>query len=325
MRLIWTIVHAWIDGVLTDATELSRRLALVGKPEDESRRTIYLKSLKRLLLITTLFPIPLLLIGATQNLHWLVASTGLFWAFFTLLLSIIAAPVGILLEVLLKGPKGSGKRYVNIVLWIFLVELTTTLFIAVVPLHNNIVVVPALLVASALLAVLVVMNKKGEKFKRIVGGKAAILFTFFTLSFFFPESFMALGKVREKIDRGIAAIVQKPSSLLPEITRPARDYPPCNGSSNYSFNASDPEQFIEVDMHPECWTGWITTPLKSIYEFQTTAKAGFEIEFKQDGYREWVPPDSDARFGKRRGIFRFRGEKGTMIVTFWYPDQDEEY
>lgn len=326
MSPIFRILWALIDSALTDATEVVRRLALVGKPEDETRVAVYFKSLRRLALLVLIMPIPILALGIAGGWEWLVALVGIFWALATLLLLVVALPLGILIEALVHGPKGSGDRYVKLALGILLAELTFTLFRSVVPINQNPGAIPIVVLAAAILGILGAMGLKTPFTKKMIGGMATTVLVTSTLSFFFPQSFTVLKTLRGKIDKEAATLLrgEKPivgffknlstSRSESPPTAASQSYPICAGARDTTLTPKDGIIMIEVEMNPNCWSGWIGTPADwPDYYFQAVENRGMEIWFL-DGSRYWLKPNSFPWFPNKRGIFRVRGE-GKLIVS----------
>lgn len=313
MSPIFRILWALVDSALTDATDITRKLALIGKPEDETRISIYLRSIRRLALVVIFFPVPILIFGIVGDLEWIIALVGIFWGLVTLILLGLASPLGILLEILLRGPKGSGGRYVNLSLGILLAELTFTLFRAVVPIKNNPAAIPIVAVSAAILGILGAIGVKTLFTKRMVGTVATLIFVTFTLSFFFPESFNVLRGMREKMDKGIAATLRGENTS--KLKREEEiNYPTCEDARDIELLPTKGRKSARVKMYPNCWTGWIKTPATwGNYYFQSVENKGMEVMFF-DGNRFWIEPNKKPWFPNRRGIFRFRGE-GEVIAS----------
>ena len=209
MSPLLRIIKAVIDGGLTDATEVARRLSLQGKPEGTTRLEVYKRALIRLGIAVLIFPILIVIVGLIGNLGWLVAIIGIFWSLATVILLALAAPIGIILEAIIgRSIRGSGARYYKLCLGILLSELAFTLFRAVVPINNNPAAVPIVAVSAAILGILGAMGANTPSIKKIIGAMATITLIFFTFSFFLPKSFKAISNAQTKIDKGIAALIE---------------------------------------------------------------------------------------------------------------------
>ena len=162
MTPLFRIIKAIVDGGLTDASEVARRLSLQGDPDGKTRLEVYKRSLKRIGLVVMVLPLVMLIVGLMGNMGWLVASIGIFWSLVTIIFLGLAAPIGVILEVVLGGSiRGSGSRYFKLCLGILLAELTFTLFRSVVPISNNPKAVPIVTLCAFILGVLGAMGANG--------------------------------------------------------------------------------------------------------------------------------------------------------------------
>jgi hypothetical protein len=151
---------------------------------------LYIKGLLLLTFIAIVSPIPFLIIGIIGDWKWLIALTGIWWALWTFLLLLMALPIGILVESLTGGIKGSGQRYIKLVTGILLVELCISLFAAIIPVKANLSMFPLLIVAAIILGLL-----NAWLFSRkIVTSLVSVIFIALLLSFFFPTAFEILGE-----------------------------------------------------------------------------------------------------------------------------------
>ena len=303
--------------------EVARVVALVNN-HGLTRTETYLRGFIRLAIVIAIFPIAILAFGLMRSEMWVVALAGTLWLIPTIFLSLVNAPLALLIEGLVNASRRRlrfpGKWYVNLVATIFLVEAAWTGYIMLVPISNNPGLVLPMVFVSLTLIVVVMKGCQGIPLEKIVGKTATLMFVAFTLSFFFPKSSAIVARVPGKLDDTIAPVIESILDTTSTGKQSEGYYPPCASSPDLYFRAGAPAQFSEVDIHPECWSGWITTPIGTSYSFQSTANLGLEVEFR-DGHREYLEPSSNAWFGKRRGIFRLRGE-GTVIVTFDYPDEE---
>lgn len=158
--------------------------------------TLYIKGLLFLALIVIFSPIPFLIIGILGDWRWLIALTGLWWAFWTFLLLLASSPIGILIESLIGGIKGSGQRFVKWVSGILLTGLGISLFASIIPIRTNLAMLPMLIVAAIILGILNVWLFS----RKVITPLVSIIFITLILSFFFPTTFETLGKKISDID-----------------------------------------------------------------------------------------------------------------------------
>ena len=168
---------------------------------------IYLRALVYLALIAFLLPLPFLIAGIALETGWLVSIAGLLWSLTTLALLFTAAPLGILLEVVLKGYAGSGTRYLKMALSVLLIELTFTLFVAIVPLSNNWGAIPIVLLAAAILGILAAQGMRTIFTRKLLGVVTTCTLLIFLASFAFPRSFDAFQGLFPWVDEQLAAII----------------------------------------------------------------------------------------------------------------------
>ncbi len=294
---------------------VSRRLALLKKttpeegisPQTQAMK-IYLKSLRRLAVVTILFPLPILALGIIMNSGWLVALVGIFWVLPTFALAIVAAPLGLLLEGLLGGLKGVGERYVKFVFGALLVELSFTLFVAVFPIENNLAALPIIFLAAVILGIVEARGANTIFTRRFIAGKASAILAVFILSLFFPQGFGALRVAREKIDAWIAKTLR--SEIISGTTKQTEV-----GVQPETYTFPDGVDQVEVPLHSTRWSGWVITPPASKWCIYPPDNGWAESSYK-DGYRSRRHiPGQNNPVGVRRGVFRLRGEGGNAIVT----------
>jgi len=168
---------------------------------------LYTKGLLWLAMIAVLSPIPFLIIGITLDLRWLIALTGIWWALWAFLLLIMALPIGILIESLTDGIKGSGHRYIKRVGGILLVGLCISLFASLFPVKENLSTLPFLVLAAIILGILNVWFFS----RKVISFLVSIIFIVLILSFYFPTTFKILGENISGIDISLA----EPKRLYP--------------------------------------------------------------------------------------------------------------
>jgi hypothetical protein len=203
------------DLALTGVAGVTRRIAFMEKPSPEPPPSagitermwarveagqVYIKGLARLVISCVIIPIPILFFGIFANLGWLVATIGIFWTLWTLLILVLTAPIGMLLEFILGGIKGIAERYVKFSLGVFLVELLFTLFVSVVPIQNNLSAIPIVIIASAILGVIATQGAQTPITKKFISILVTIVLIIFTLSFFFPRTFESFKKWGQSLD-----------------------------------------------------------------------------------------------------------------------------
>ena len=330
-KVLWDLIR-WAVGRSTDIT---RRLAMLQRPRpalDRGWQTLaadtYSRSLKRLIGAIIALPFIMLAIAIFVGKGWVIGMAGIFGFFAVITVSAVAVPLALIIEAGLGGIKGTleaiesaeigilealskrmngiGQRLVNWILFALLVELTFTMYVMVVPIRKNPLSIPAALVSIFTLIILAIMAKKGETFRRIARRAAILVFLASTLSFFLPQSFAAAGKKLNGVDRTVTSAIEE------GLVQKFGDYPLCADQMSHRFEPHKGTTYLEIQMHPECWSGWIVVPPGWNYYLHGQENKGMEMYF-QDGYRVWVAPDTAPWF-KRRGVFRVRGE-GKLIAS----------
>lgn len=152
----------------------------------------YIKGLIVLALVSIFPPFLLLIIGILCGWNWLTALTGLWWAFCSFLLLLAVSPIGLLIETLTSGVKGSGQRYIKRASNIFLGGLCVSLFASLIPVKTNISMLPLLILSAIIPAVLNVWFFK----RKIIAPIVSVIFIAIILSFFFPSGFES---IKEKV------------------------------------------------------------------------------------------------------------------------------
>jgi hypothetical protein len=157
---------------------------------------LYIKGLILLALISILSPIPFLIIAIIGDWRWLIALTGLWWALWAFLLLVAAVPIGILIESLTGGIKGSGQRYIKLISGILLIGLCISLFGSVIPIKANLSMFPLLIVAAVILGILNIWMFS----RKVIAPLVSIIFIALILSFYLPTTFETLGEKISDMD-----------------------------------------------------------------------------------------------------------------------------
>ena len=319
MTPLFRIIKAIVDGGLTDASEVARRLSLQGDPDGKTRLEVYKRSLKRIGLVVMVLPLVMLIVGLMGNMGWLVASIGIFWSLVTIIFLGLAAPIGVILEVVLGGSiRGSGSRYFKLCLGILLAELTFTLFRSVVPISNNPKAVPIVTLCAIILGVLGAMGANTPSIKKIIGFGATVTLFAFMFSFFFPETFNAASSVRQKIDTGIATLLEKgPSERQPTRTI---DTLGCGTGGYIEPNPRGTTRYVV--MPNGCWTDIVYRPKwngQLTKKFWVDAKGEVWLQFRyaDDSWGEPFKTSPTNNTDLKRVItgVRFRNDNQNPVVV----------
>jgi hypothetical protein len=313
LRQIWRAFRLLFDVALTGAADLTAAITGV-RQQNRTELEIYLAGLRRLAIIIVFAPIPILAFGVIGNLGWLVGFIGIFWASISVVLLLLTAPIGLILETLILAVRGGftragiGERYVRVVLGILLFELSMTLFIGLVPIRNNLAALPLFVVAALVLAILGLAGTKTAFTRKFIAAVATIAVIFFTFSFFFPQSSASMIAVRGKFDKELAEAVNSSGLGDPKDISSDEDY------------AFPPGVFlIEVPLEPDVWSPWVKTPAESPKCWIYPPEGGCVWILYLDGSRKKLCDGEPKHFGTHRAIFRLRGN-GVAKVKIVIPD-----
>jgi hypothetical protein len=150
--------------------------------------SLYIKGLLSVAAIGIVIPLPFVVIGIIGDWRWMIALAGIWWAVWTLLLLLMASPIGILVEILTGSLKGSGQRYIKPVSSLFLVLLCISLYGAIVPIKEDVSKLPFVIVASIILGILNTWIFS----RKVISFIVTVVFIILTLSFYFPTTFHTL-------------------------------------------------------------------------------------------------------------------------------------
>jgi len=277
----------------------------------------YLQILFWLGIIGVCLPTIPALIGLIANWGWLVAFSGLLWGFLALLLFILAAPLGILINSLFaviglqtRSPN-AGRRYVIYTGSILLFGMFFALMASILPWRNNPTALPLILLGAAILAV------SGGIFGTagILGRKIVILLTSIILvlgitSLFFPKSFAEMSSAKDKIDYFLANTI---SGKIVSGT----NYPVCAETERATIVTLKNSR-VEIPIYPDCFSGWISiqSEKKVNFRFYKQPENGFLEIFFVDGSRRIVHENQRVWLGHIPHLeFRVRGTQGKIVLS----------
>lgn len=233
---------------------------------------------------------------------WCVYAAALLAALLLFALGLLASPIGILIG-MLKGktvnPAPVGQKYVRFVGIVLFTELMLSMFVLMVPYHNNLDMLPVWFLAAATV-VTGSMIWGGWLSARFYQFAATLAFVIITVSFFLPQSFAAASNRAGRFD----------SQLAYEID--PQDYPICPGARDYKFQ-SGKNDTIMVPISPTCWSGWIIVPEQYAgWDFDSPG----ELEFLMaDGRRIRLAKNEGSYGWRPTNRFRLRGEGPHAMVT----------
>lgn len=337
-----------IDLAITGMAGVTRRIAFMQKPTPKPPPSAdisetlwsrvqagktYLKALFKLVLYCSLFPLPILALGMVSKIGWLVAIVGIFWALCTLILLVLATPVGFLIEVILGGIKGIGTRYVRFSLSVLLIELLFSLFVSVVPIHNNPAAIPIVILASAALGILGALGIETPMSQRVIAILVTTIFIIFTFSFFFPQTFKTFTDKGKELDSIMSGQVGEPTSTsenphmppggLMETPKEIAEYE--SAVTMWRNVIGDPLKkdviSIPISLTKLTWSNQVSLldlkPRRTDYAITTNKKVS--IKLSDDWTSATLYPDRYVNFPNKPPIFKFLAENsGTVVViTAW--------
>lgn len=299
-REILRTLQLLFDLIMTGVADVTQVLTLINT-HNKTRMEIYGAGLKRMAIIAILLPIPLLIVSVITRIYWLTAWVGIFWAITSVLLLLLITPIGLLIEVVSGGVKGSGTRYINFVLGILLSELCITIFLVIVPIKNNYAVLPILIILAAILGIIGAIGANNSIFtKRLITTLATLLFIVLILSLFFPNlsryTAIKAGKIDPEITKLLTCMEEenrnkpecqnyKPVTPTPTLIIPTEEErfytaPPDKWSEqisipeNYWYRITDPENKIII----KSWSGRIYAPTEKVWEGDKIIDAHYWIK-----------------------------------------------
>lgn len=285
-------------------------LAHLARPRAEQ----YLRVLLVLAGVTVIVPAIPALIGLIGGWSWLVALAGLLWGISALLLFVLAAPLGILINGAL-GVLGlqatvprAGRRYIVYIGTVLLFGMFFALMAAILPWRSNSAAVPLIFLAATILAVAgAVWGTGGVLGRGVVIFATSLVLVALVTSLFLPRTFSAVSSARAGVDQYLADVISgRDSTGLPVCAETAE---------THRLNSENPR--ISFAVHPDCWSGWVSirTEKKSSFRFYKEPNEGFlEVRF-WDGTRRLIHQDSSVWFGHvPRAEFRLRGSGGRITI-----------
>jgi len=288
----------------------AQHLAYIARPRAEQ----YLRVLLLLAGVTIFLPAIPALIGLVGGWGWLVALAGLFWGISALLLFVLAAPLGILINGVL-GVLGlqatvprAGRRYIVYTGTVLLFGMFFALMAAILPWRSNPAAIPFILLAAAILAVAGAVWGTGGIFGRgMVIFVTSLVLVALVTSLIFPRTFSAVSSARAGVDQYLADVISgRDSAGLPICAETA---------GTHAVNPQNPR--TEFAVYPDCWSGWVSirTSQKSSFRFYKEPVGGFlEIRF-WDGTRRMIHENQSVWFGHiPRVEFRLRGSGGRVVI-----------
>ena len=306
LRVLWEL---FLD-ILYTMWLGAQHLAHLARPRAEQ----YLRILLLLAGLTILGPAIPALVGLIGSWGWLIALAGLLWGFFALLLFILAAPLGILVNALL-GVLGfqatvprAGRRYIVYTGTVLLFGMFAALMAAILPWRSNPAAIPFIFLAAAILAVAgAAFGTGGVLGRGIVIFLTSLVLVVLVTSLFFPKTFSAVSSARAGLDQHIADVISgKDSAGLPICAETAE---------THVLTLQNPR--VELAVHPDCWSGWVSirTSQKSSFRFYKEPVGGFlEVHF-WDGTRRLIHENQSIWFGHiPRAEFRLRGSGGRVVI-----------
>jgi len=212
LREILLTLRLILDTIITGAADAAEVLALV-RGRDRTDFEVYRIGLSRLAIIAALLPIPILLLGISGYSMW-ISAAGLIWALFTILLSLLAAPIALIIDAVWRRTTvGLGERYVRLILHVLFAELSFALMLIVVPIEKRPELIPLLL----LLAFIIFIGTRLFGGASIFNGRAitvvaSVIFITIVISLFLPRTAELARNSAKGIDNGIVtALTMKPS------------------------------------------------------------------------------------------------------------------
>lgn len=234
---------------------------------------VYIKGLVILIALSVTLPVPFLIIGISTNRSWLTALTGLLWLGSAALVFVAISPLGILVESINRGTKGSIARFAKLLVAIISTGLYVSVLFSIIPISTNFTHFPLLIVVLVILGLL-----SGWLFnKKLIVVLATIVFAFLLFMFILPTQHERLVNVIDKIGRPTRV------ELTFELTQ-EKDFAifRSNGKNNYWYSISPEGQYEVFDgkgRHPI--TNAVLLPLDERNAVELMKKLKQEYEQKK--------------------------------------------
>ncbi|MCR4275302.1 MAG: hypothetical protein NUV83_00900 [Candidatus Wolfebacteria bacterium] len=213
LREILLTLRLILDTIITGAADAAEVIALVGG-DNRTDFEVYRVGLSRLAIVMMLLPIPILLLGIFGFSMW-ISVAGLVWAFFTILLSLLAAPIALIIDAIWRRTAvGFGERYVRLTLHVLFAELSFALMLIIIPIDKRPELIPLLL----LLAFIIFIGTRLFGGTSIFNGRAitfvaSMIFITIVISLFLPRTAELARNSAKGIDNGIVTtLTMKPSN-----------------------------------------------------------------------------------------------------------------
>jgi len=209
-----------LDTIITGAADAAEVIALVGG-EDRTDFEVYRIGLSRLAIITALLPIPILLLGIFGFSMW-ISVAGLIWAFFTILLSLLATPIALIIDaVWRKTTVGLGERYVRLTLHVLFSEMSFALMLIIVPVERRPELIPLLLLLALIIFIGVRLFGGFSIFNgRAITVIASVFFVAIIGSLFLPRTAELAMNAAKGIDNGVITVFTDSKLQTPSTTPP---------------------------------------------------------------------------------------------------------
>lgn len=231
-------------------------------------------------------------------------------ATFTLALGLLWAPISIIIGLTLGETEDlkireAGERYVRFVGILFFNELLASLYLIIIPFHNNLGLLPPLIILMAmfLLGSMIWGGWLSGKFMTQV---AFYSFCVLSVSMFLPESRKAVTEKAESMDGKVASFIRDDEST------PSAAALAGAGSGDLGGARTNTYVFDVVENRP---TGWIYIPPGA--DFSWSYDGHGDIEFEFDNGKKIVVRNGEH---KNLGILpsnnlRIKGSPGKIRVT----------
>ena len=160
---------------------------------------LYIKGLALLALISIVLPIPFLVWGISTGQRLVTSLTGLYWFICAALVFAVGTPLGIVLESVAGGPKGSYIRYQKFFVGIFTTGLYVSMLFSIIPIATNLANFPLLIIVLLILGML-----GGWVFKRwLIILVASLVFVALLFTFMFPAPYESLIVKMDSVNRPV--------------------------------------------------------------------------------------------------------------------------
>lgn len=272
------------------------------------RAAVYMQALVYTTLAVLITVPMLLLFKMMTGWQWCMYLAAVITIMAALVLGAGWSPLVVIISMVRRrsiNPVARAERYVRFVGVALFTELMLTVYIALVPFHQNVGNIPMLLLLGAAFALGSMIWGgwlSGKFFTRVT----LLMILVLTASFFLPRTFHKMGQAAAAIDDNFAN---------PPVPFDKINYPICPGQTLVTHNLDSTHTLITVPLRMGCWSGTVQLPPDfRNWNWRFSSPGDLEFLF-YNGERRFLPGNTPD-YGWRPPSLEFR-LRGEGYVTIW--------